>query len=118
MPRPTPTRSGRVRIKGGRSGDDGEDASATNLPTPNGTHHNENPRPHNTTTGEAELSKRDSSVKKNAALTRRLRAVAEEGRAQLLADLSRANLSRVSQPAAAAHVVVVVVVVFACTEGT
>ena len=46
-------------------------------------------------TADSELARRDASVKKNAALTRKLRGVTEEARGQLLADIARSNLSKV-----------------------
>jgi hypothetical protein len=46
-------------------------------------------------TDEPELSRRDSSIKKNAAMTKKLRAVSEEARAQLLAEVGRINMSKV-----------------------
>ncbi|KIY99353.1 hypothetical protein MNEG_8607 [Monoraphidium neglectum] len=51
---------------------------------------------------EPELSRRDSSIKKNAAMTKKLRAVSEEARAQLLAEVGRINMSKYVSEAVAA----------------
>lgn len=52
---------------------------------------------HNThKTDGSELSRRDSSVKKNAALIKKLRGVTEEARAALLGDVAKMNLSKAS----------------------
>jgi hypothetical protein len=52
-------------------------------------------RPHPPAADDADLSRRDTSVKKNAAVTKKLRAITEETRAQLLADIGRLNMARV-----------------------
>ena len=46
-------------------------------------------------TDEPQLSGRDSSIKKNAALTKKLRGITEEARAQLLGEVARLNHSKV-----------------------
>lgn len=44
---------------------------------------------------EGTLRRLDASVKRNSALTKKLRGISEEGRAALLEDISRTNQSKV-----------------------
>ncbi len=52
---------------------------------------------------EAALRKLDASVKRNSALTKKLRGISEEGRTALLEDIARTNQSKVKAPSAASH---------------